>query len=91
MARPSNDHHVHSDGYFSDKGSRDVERMMAELAADAEALSGVVRATSGDDTDGPYVEIETDSDVQCDEIESVIDDWGCAVSDQGDSWLLIRP
>lgn len=91
MALPGNDHYAHSDGYYSDKGEPDTERMMVEVADDLEQIDGVESVRIEEDIDGPYVEVEYDSSaVVRDEIEDVAVDWDCRVPTEGDDWCDIR-
>lgn len=91
MALPTNEHHVHSDGYRSDKGDPDRDRMMRELADEIAEIPGVVDVWPDEDLDGPYVEVEYDGDYSTyEEIEAVADEWDCAVPSVSDDWLEVR-
>lgn len=97
MALPDNDHHVHSDGYYSDKGEPDPMRMMEEVADDIEQLDFVQAVYPDEDLDGPYVEVEYRPDYaggdHFERVEDIAEDFGCGVvtiSDD-DGLLEVRP
>lgn len=88
MALPSNDHHVHSDGYRSDRGEVDRERMLIEMADEIEQIDGVTDVWPEEDR----VEVEYNGDhsvyEQCEDIAA---EWGCSVPTVNDEWLEVRP
>jgi hypothetical protein len=88
MALPDNDHHVHSDGYYSEKGEADQDRMLEELADEIEQIDGVESVYPESDR----IEVEYNGD------EGVVQDarweadgWTCGVTDVHDDWFEIRP
>lgn len=88
MALPSNDHHVHSDGYTSDRGEPDQARMLDEIADEIEQIPGVLNVWPDDE----MVEIDYDgsSDTYV-EIEETIDEWACTVEPVRDDWCEVWP
>lgn len=88
MALPSNDHHVHSDGYYSDKGEIDTGRMMEELADEIEQVPGVQGVWPEEDR----VEVEYDGNNETyEECEEIAAEWNCRIPTVGDEWLEVRP
>lgn len=88
MALPKNTHHVHSDGYYSEKGKADQERMLVELADEIEEIDGVEAVYP----EGDRIEVEYDGD------DAVIQDarweangWSCDVTAVHEDWFEIRP
>lgn len=83
MALPTNDHHVHSDGYRSDKGEPDMDRKLREMADECEEIPGVESVWPEAD----YVEVEHDQAGGA--IEDLARSWDCIV-EHGDV-AVIRP
>lgn len=77
MALPSNDHHVHSDGYRSDRGEPNRMRLMEEIADEIEQIDAVQAVYPDEDLTGPYVSVEHESAL--DAIEAVVSDVDCRV------------
>jgi hypothetical protein len=92
MALPTNDHHVHSDGYTSEKGEPDQMRMMEELADEIEQIIGVESVWPENGPEGPYIEVEYDGDhetyVEC---EDTAVEWNCGVVSDSMNLIEIRP
>lgn len=86
MALPTNDHHVHSDGYTSDLGDPDLGRMLVELGDELEQLSGVQNVWP----DEELIEIEYDGADARERIEDEAREWGCVITAEGDGWCEIR-
>lgn len=92
MALPSNDHHVHSDGYFSEQGDADDERMVEELADNLSQLPIVQSVYPDTDMVGPYVEVEySGSEMAHMEIEDEVFEWGCHTEVISDRVIEVRP
>lgn len=88
MALPSNGHHVHSDGYFSERGEADQERMLEELADEIEQIDGVLDAYP----DMDRIEVEyTGDEATLQDVRWEIDGWSCAITETHDEWFEIRP
>jgi hypothetical protein len=68
MALPTNGHHVHSDGYYSERGGVDEQQMMDALADTCEMIDGVSESVPRMGANSAYVEIE------CDGLASTLDD-----------------
>lgn len=91
MARPKNDHHVHSDGYRSEKGEPDPMRMVEEMADEIEAQLDV-DAYPDSDFDGPYIEVEFRDDVDVrDRVETIVQRWDSNVVVEAEDYLEVRP
>ena len=94
MALPDNGHHVHSDGYTSDRGEPDMIRMMEDVTDEIESVPGIESVASEEDTDGPYAEVEYDGEYETmDEVESVAEQYECAVISVNSrrGWMEVRP
>lgn len=88
MALPSNDYHVHSDGYRSDRGSVDTDRMLAELADEIVQIDGVRDVWP----DEACIEVTYDGEHETyEQCERIADDWDCVVPSVSDEWLEVRP
>jgi hypothetical protein len=90
VAIPKNGHHVHSDGYRSDRGEHDPERLLDEVRDDVEQIECVTSVQRNEDIDGPYLTVEMDCH-ESDAIESALDGWDCRVTSVGDDWCYVRP
>jgi len=92
MAQPNNGHYAHSDGYRSDRGSPDKERMMVELCDDLEQIDGVSDVIWDTDINGPYADVTYDGDASTrSTIEWTVDGWTSGVVAESDEWLEVRP
>jgi len=88
MALPSNDHHVHSDGYYSDKGEVDQDRMLDELADEIDQIPGVLDVWPEADR----IEVEYDGEHETYmRVEEEAEEWDCGVPSVSDDWLEVRP
>lgn len=89
MARPSNDHHVHSDGYRSDQtGDTSDDARLMELSDDLRSIHGVYEA------DAEYDRIDVEYDGAHETlvtIEDEVREWGFSVEPVGDGWVEVRP
>lgn len=92
MAQPDNGHYAHSDGYRSDRGTLNHDRMMAEVADDLGPIAGVSDVAWDTDLDGPYIELEYDGGESTrTAIQPVVTDWNCAVTMETKRSLELRP
>jgi len=91
MALPSNDHHVHSSGYFSEQGEADTERMVEELADSINEMGVTHNVYPDVDSDGPFIEVEFDDveDAHM-QIEDEAFEWGCHTEKLSDGLLEVR-
>lgn len=93
MALPTNDHHVHSDGYYSERGDADEGRMLMELADEIEQIQGVQSVRAYD----AHIEIEYTPDYdggdRFDHIAQTAAEFGCDVTTISDDegLLEVRP
>jgi len=88
MSLPKNTYRVHSDGYYSDKGEVDQDRMLDELADEIEEIDGVEAVYP----EGDRIEVEYNGDdgaVQDARWEA--NGWSCDVTSVHDGWFEIRP
>lgn len=91
MANPDNSHHVHSDGYRSDKGDPDQMRLLEDVADEIEQIDGVFGAYPDEDLDGPYVEVDYDGDEStAQDVRWECDGWSCSVTRVTDNWIQVR-
>jgi hypothetical protein len=82
MALPKNSHHVHSDGYYSEKGEADLDRMLEELADEIEQIPGVLNV---------WPEVEHDGEPETyEQIEDEAAEWDCGVTSVSGDWCMIR-
>jgi hypothetical protein len=97
MALPDNGHHVHSDGYSSEKGNSDPMRLIEDVADEIEQEPSVTAVYPDEDLDGPYIEVEYEPDYvdgsRFEQIETIAEDYGCRVTtvSDDDGLLSIRP
>jgi len=88
MALPDNNHHVHSDGYYSEKGEADQDRMLEELADEIEQIDGVESVYPESDR----IEVEYDGEeATMQDVRWEVNGWSCGVTDVHDDWFEIRP
>ena len=88
MALPGNEYRVHSDGYTSDRGSVDPERVLIELGNELRHIPGV-QSVGVDESE---VEVHYDGTYSTyEQIESEATEWAVTVHSVGDEWLAIRP
>lgn len=78
MALPSNDHHVHSDGYRSDRLEYSKEAMLERAADDFEEIDGVDRVEANVNN----IEMDMDGETATfEEICAVVDDWNLTIGE----------